>query len=478
MNKEKTIEYEKIYKAAPQLRDLFESHSGDEASIDKANEIVTRTGKYVFAPVLNSFVVHVLNDAMEKGIKTLYFLARDGYFYHRIAEKYVKEFGLNINCKYLYVSRLSLRVPLYHLDVDQALSYITLSGVDVTPITVLNRSGLPEGDMAKFIEKIATHLKIQKDEQIPRHRLKEVKSILKNDIDFLELLTSNSKKEYATAFRYLEESGLGTSEKIAIVDSGWVGSIQQSLGKFRSAMGGMAPIEGYYYGLYELPAKADERYYHSYLFGPRSRLKEKVDFNNCLFECIFSAPHGMTLKYKIESDRAVPVLSDVTKKQIDFLNGIEGIIGDYQNRVIRKYDNFQEINRLFNNPLSKKTIKKALFSFMAKPSKAEAEAFGRLHFSDDVIDYDNAVLATRLTEKDLHDNHFLRRVYLELREMIFGKRYVVNISGWYEASVMLYAKPLRVQYHLMAYNHYKYYMQYSKRRRWIREREKNEKTCY
>ena len=32
---------------------------------------------------------------MEKGITTLYFLARDGYFYYRIAEKYVKEFDLN-----------------------------------------------------------------------------------------------------------------------------------------------------------------------------------------------------------------------------------------------------------------------------------------------------------------------------------------------------------------------------------------------
>lgn len=472
------MKYEKIYSANSQLSSLFADYRDGMVFTEKETEMIARTGDYVFAPVLNSFVLYVLNDAMEKGIKTLYFLARDGYFYYRIAEKYVKEFDLKIQCKYLYVSRLSLRVPLYHLDVDQALSYITLSGVDVTPTTVLNRSGLSERDKVQFINKIATHLKIQKDDQIPRHRLKEVKSILKNDIDFLELLVGNSKKEYATAFRYLKEAGLGAAEKIAIVDSGWVGSIQQSLGKFRTAMGEQEPIEGYYYGLYELPAKADERYYHSYLFGPRSRLKEKVDFNNCLFECIFSAPHGMTLKYKIESEKAVPVLSDVTDKQIDFLKRIEAVIDAYQERVIRKYDNFQEINRLFNNPLSQKTIKRALFSFMAKPSKEEAKIFGRLHFSDDVIDYDNAVLAAKLTEKDLHDNHFLRRVYLELREMIFGQRYVVNISGWYEASVMLYSKPRRVQYHLAAYNHYKYYMQYSKRKRWIREREKNEKTCY
>ncbi|SEA29767.1 hypothetical protein SAMN02910384_01234 [Pseudobutyrivibrio sp. ACV-2] len=476
MKEKKIIEYEKIYKAVPKLGDLSARPGEHRVFSNREDEVIYNTGNYVLVPVLNSFVLHVLEEAMNKGIKTLFFLARDAYFYYRIAEKYVKEFDLNINCKYLYVSRLSLRVPLYHLDVDQALSYITLSGVDVTPTTVLNRSGLSEGDKTQFIQKIADFLGIGVDEQIPRHRLKEVKAILKNDIDFLGLLIENSKKEFLSASKYLEEAGFGNKEKIAIVDSGWVGSIQQSLNKFHIAMGGQEPIEGYYYGLYEIPPKAEEKYYHSFLFGPRSRLKEKVAFNNCLFECVFSAPHGMTLRYKYNPKGTVPVLSDITVKQIAFLNQIDGIIDDYQENLLREYDNFQDICTLFNNPISKKTIEKALFNFMSKPSLEEAKVFGQLHFSDDVIDYDNAVLATRLTEKDLHDNHFLKRVYLELREMIFGKRYVVNISGWYEASVMLYAKPATVRYHLTAYNHYKYYMQYSKRKRWIRERERYETT--
>ena len=123
-------------------------------------------------------------------------------------------------------------------------------------------------------------------------------------------------------------------------------------------------------------------------------------------------------------------------------------------------------------------MEKALFDFMSKPSQEEAEVFGKLHFSDDVIDYDNAMLASKLTEKDLTENHFLWRVMLELREMLLGQRHVVNISGWYEGSVMLYAKPSRIRHHLMAYKHYKYYLQYSKRKRWIRERVRNEKTVY
>ena len=443
---------------------------------DKEKEVISKTGNNVLAPVLNSFVLNVLTEAMNNGIKTLFFLARDAYFDYLIAEKYVKEFDLDIKCKYLYVSRLSLRVPLYHLDIDQALAYITLSGVDVTPAKVINRSGLPEGEGTQFVEKIADYLHIREDAQIPRHRLSEVRELLKKDEEFIQLLITNSKKEFINALAYLKECGFGTAEKIAIVDSGWVGSIQQSLNKFRRYLGAQEPLEGYYYGLYEIPDGAEEQYYHSFLFGPRSKLRKKVLFNNCLYECIFSAPHGMTLAYKSEAEQTAPVLSDITDRQIDFLNQIENILNAYQEKLFRKYDSFEEVCGYFNNPSSQKKIEKALFDFMAKPTYDEAEVFGKLHFSDDVIDYDSAVLATKMTEQDLYDNHFFRRVFLEVREMLLGKRYVVNISGWYEGSVMLYSKPSEIRYHLTAYTLYKYYLQYSKRQRWMRKRERYEKT--
>lgn len=447
----------------------------DRENLEK--NIISQTGNNVLAPVLNSFVLHVLTEAKKNGVKTLFFLARDAYFDYLVAEKYVNEFNLDIKCKYLYVSRLSLRIPLYHLDLNQALAYITLGGVDVTPAKLLNRSGLLPEQGKKFAEKIADYLQIKEDDQIPRHRLGEVRSILEGDEEFVQLLTDNSKKEFSYALDYLRECGFGDKEKVAVVDSGWVGSIQLSLNRFRECLGVKEPIEGYYYGLYEIPVEADEKYYHSFLFGPRSGLSKKVDFNNCLYECIFSAPHGMTLRYKRESDGIVPVLSDVSSKQIDYLNQLEGVFSAYQSDLLAKYNDFESICEAFSGDEARKKIEKALFDFMSKPSKEEAEVFGKLHFSDDVIDYDNAVLAARLTNRDLHDNHFLMRVFYELRERFFGQRYVVNISGWYEGSAMLYSEPSEIERHLAKYRHYKYYLQYSKRKRWIRERERNDKTC-
>ncbi len=439
-------------------------------------DIISQTSRNVFAPVLNSFVLYVINDAMKRGIKKIYFLARDAYFYYLIAERYVKRFDLDIQCKYLYVSRLSLRVPLYHLDTDQALHYITLSGVDVTPTTVMNRSGISEDGKKIFVKKISDYLDIDKDEQIPRHRLNEVKELLRNSEDFNKLLVDSSKKEYLNAYKYLKQEGFGTEEKIAIVDSGWVGSIQDSLNVFRNRFGVNEPLEGYYFGLYEIPAKAEEKYYHSFMFSPKSGLKKKVLFNNCLFECIFSAPHGMTERYESAGDKMVPVLSHVSHQQIDYLNQVERVINTYLDNMVDKYGSFKKICGLSGNPSIQKKIDNELFRFMSLPSKDEAAVFGRLHFSDDVIDYDKSLLANRLSEKDFYDNHFYKRVLLELKKRIFGREYVVNISGWYEGSVMLYAKPSKVKSHLRSYTYYKYYLQYSKRKRWLRKREINEKT--
>lgn len=470
MKKEKIKEYESLYRRVPKLHNLSAELRIDNADF-KGDAVITQTGRYVFAPVLNSFVLFLLKDAINRGISTLFFLARDAYFYYVIAEKYVKEFDLDITCKYLYVSRLSLRVPLYHTDIDQALDYITLSGVDVTPVKIINRSGINENDKSQFIDKIANYLNIDECEQIPRHRLNEVKALLKQDDKFISLLVENSKAEFSKALKYLDNEGFLVNERIAIVDSGWVGSIQLSLNMFRKYEGLDDTLEGYYYGLYEIPIGANEGDYHSFLFSPRSPLKKKVEFNNCLFECIFSAPHGMTLHYQNDGDRYAPVFSDISNKQIEYLRNIEIIIDAYLERIFECCSNFLEVLELFDNPYSKKIIENVLFSFMARPSYEEAATFGKLHFSDDVIDYNNVELATNLSEQDLNDNHFLRRVFIELREMILKRRYVVNISGWYEGSVMLYSKPSHIKYHLWAYKCYKYYLQYSKRKRWIRKRE-------
>ena len=52
---------------------------------------------------------------------------------------------------------------------------------------------------------------------------------------------------------YLEQEGLLDKEKSALVDSGWVGSMQKTLNMVLNKLGREETLTGYYWGLYELP---------------------------------------------------------------------------------------------------------------------------------------------------------------------------------------------------------------------------------
>ena len=53
-------------------------------------------------------------------------------------------------------------------------------------------------------------------------------------------------------------------------------------------------------------------YTHLYYFSPEGNLKEKVHFNNCLFEAVYTAPHGMTLGYRDIGTAFVPLYGEIS----------------------------------------------------------------------------------------------------------------------------------------------------------------------
>lgn len=71
-------------------------------------------GKEKLAPVLYAYIYWVLKEAKKRDIHTLYFLARDGYIMNKIARVICENEELDICCRYLYCSRMSLRMPTYH----------------------------------------------------------------------------------------------------------------------------------------------------------------------------------------------------------------------------------------------------------------------------------------------------------------------------------------------------------------------------
>lgn len=415
----------------------------------------------VLAPALNGFVLWFLDEAMKHNIKRLYFLARDGYFMYLYAKRYVEQYDLPIECRYLYCSRYSLRVPMYHLDIDEALSYVTLGGLDVSLDKIMRRASLTREQE----ETVLQELKIgyEPEEQISRDELSNVKEALRNCGIFMQYLKENSQEAMPALQEYIRQEGLLDDVKMALVDSGWVGSMQKQLNKLvhyvrqqelvkadgvNRANVPQTKLSGYYWGLYDLPAGVSQADYHTYYFKPGGDIRRKVYFSNCLFEGIFSAPHGMTLGYEKVGDVIKPRLADISSKRREFLELTEKYLLDYE-----------EVTKISHTDRLKQT-EKLMRQFMSKPSKEEACSYGQLYFSDDVLEYKGRQMAEEMTEKELRKNHLLSRV---MNQFLLGDK-PVKQSAWYEGSAVLYGRYVR--WHRLGYVAYKYFLYYRQNMIW------------
>jgi len=453
--------------------DLMKSRAADgAAAVSKAIE--TTVTDYVIAPMLHAFVLWVLHSAMENGHKRLYFLARDGYLMYNTAVRMCRDIGIPVDCRYLYCSRYSIRVPMYHLDMDETLDYICRGGMDLTLKRILDRSGLTAEQISGFADKLTEQRAFWQlpgltgaagENQSPENihishaALAGLRQLLSELPGFTEAVAENSGSKMEAAAGYLTQEGLRDDIPYAIVDSGWVGSMQKVLGQLLQK----DDMEGYYWGLYELPQDVDPDSYHCYYFTPGEGLKRKVDFANCLFEAIFSAPHGMTLSYEKKPDLEsapesgrgktfsyegsrtyIPVLAEIDNEYRLFIKREEMRLERYTRHVI------DMVRRAYPPPEKdfRYTVRKLLRLFMSCPTEEEARIYGNFPFSDDVLEYSGR-LAADLTQQELAANHLCRK---SLAMMGIG-RGVHRESGWYEASAVMAGT--RINKHLRGYRRYK-----------------------
>ena len=380
----------------------------------------------VMTPILNLFVVWLLKEAERKKIRHLFFLARDSYPLYLIAGQYCEKLQLKLKCSYFYCSRYSLRVPMYSENTQEALDHVCRGGIDVTLRQILIRSGF---ELQKA-EELREYFEMDRelDAVIPYPELKNIKKELSANKKYMEMLRSVSTSKRDTVYRYFRQEGM-LEEKIGIVDSGWTGTTQKSINKIRKKCGCRTGVEGYYFGLYETPPGYDPRKYHSFYFSPKKEIMNKVFFSNCFVETILSAPHGTTMGYKETDGRIVPVLAPYRAENKEKTEAFLETLKSYTGRMMSlcSADDIRKTDIRKDRAI----LQKSLRSFMWNPSPGEAEYYGTLQFSDDLLDDHMQDLAVRMSQKQLRENHFGNKILTA-----FGiRKKHIHESAWYEASV-------------------------------------------
>lgn len=380
---------------------------------------------HVFAPVMITYVEWVLREAAASGKKRLYFLARDGYPMYLAAKEICEKRHMEMDCRYLKLSRYSMRVPSYELMKEACLERICIDGMEVTFSTIMKRAALTEKEERTLARLLGYEERLHKSLQ--RAEILKLKKELYDTPFFFEWTYAHSKEAYENTMGYLKQEGLLEEVPYALVDSGWTGTLQQTLKILLTSKKPAIELEGYYFGLYELPA-GEQIGYHAFYFTPEHGLRRKAHFSNCLFECVFSAPGGMTLGYQKLGEVYVPVegKENPNKEQMEWN---AAVLKTY----VRQY---LKAALLPKQPVVCETqsgfVELLLSRFMGRPEKFEVDIYGEYLFSDDVLEGGFQEAAKELSEVQIRQQDLFYRIFVKLG-VIKG---ALAESAWMEGSIV------------------------------------------
>ena len=108
---------------------------------DEASPAVTDIAADVVAPLLTSFVLWTLQDAEQRGLERLHFVARDGQIMHKVARA-LSESLETPELHYLYGSRQAWYLPSVSSLQGDDLEFLVLTGQSSAPRHNLKRLNL------------------------------------------------------------------------------------------------------------------------------------------------------------------------------------------------------------------------------------------------------------------------------------------------------------------------------------------------
>lgn len=320
-------------------RTLFEYFS-PRASIQN---VFSRLGYSLVGPMCISFAMFIDRDVRRRGIDKIFFGARDGYL--------IKEaFDLISNgaqSRYLKISRLALYVPAFAFHGGHDKFFADR----VSANEFFERLGMPTPEHLRQLDPIQH-----------RHRFEnelEQKRFQQRSLAEAELLAD-----------YLRQNDF--IEKVAFVDLGWRGTLQDSL---QAILRDDCEIHGYYFGTI-LDSKDKNAYYFNNCLPPKrfSRVFQSVP----VFEFLFTEPVTSLKKInKSGGEFTFEYLNDESSAQIrareEIAKGCRSFFSDFD--VI--------VNDIrLSDDATRSAIDRLIHKFLYKPDTELMRAFEGITHSE------------------------------------------------------------------------------------------------
>lgn len=245
------------------------------------------------APIFVPFVYHVMQDAVQRKIEKLFFVARDGYIFFQIAQIFQDVFP-QLQLKYIRLSRKSLYLPGV-----RAITHEEFRRVFIDSNTTV-QEGLDRMQMNEFKLSGIDRNAVFTDQMIDE---------LLADQNFVAAFQKKQREQKELCLEYFRNEGLG-SANCAIVDMRGARNCQRFLNNILKDAG-LKPAFGYYFEVTDRRVNGTD--YHAQVFSEVEGYKPvNVTLSpSDLFEQYFCATdQKRTASYQEDDGKVIPVFED------------------------------------------------------------------------------------------------------------------------------------------------------------------------
>lgn len=358
---------------------------------DAARRVVWDTGCDIVGPLVFGFVHWCLEEARSRGVRRLYFVARDGQLPQRVAERLAPAWGFDIESRYLHGSRQAWHPASLRTLRQSDRVWVLRRTRGLTVRQVLERLGLePEWLVGDFAA--AGFTRTGWDAPLAPERDDALWRCLQSP-PVLAAVTAEAARRRALATRHLMQEGLGDGTPWGMVDIGWHGHLQRSLGRLLAPNDAELPLTGLYLGLLPVAATGAGHTMLGYWNLLPARGHGVARLNHALLELFLSADHGSVLGYREQAGRVVPELREAANRRA-LAWGVDAL----QAAVLKFTESWLEAaSRPPCPPPDWLAVAREMYlEFYERPTRDEAAVWGAVPFADGQVEQEFQTLTPPL----------------------------------------------------------------------------------
>lgn len=239
-----------------------------------------------------SYVHWVIEESMRKGIRNLYFIARDGYLLRDVADIIIRKKGYPIRTGYLYGSRKAWRMACFseeRTDIEKIIYFTDMDEKNgISKLAQIFQMSLEELEKFSGTEK----------REYTIGEIRELAGMLNRNEEFRHFLGEKHRERKELVREYLEQQ-INFREKSAFVEVSGSGMTQALIRDLTEEMG-YGSIPTFFMRIVSTDFLDDQIWAYMPMFS----------CNGYLTEAFCRAPHGMTVGYEKREGKVFPILDE------------------------------------------------------------------------------------------------------------------------------------------------------------------------